>query len=144
MLRDAVIMERSGFAGQIKLFFFIKKENGLSRPEFLGRWRDVRESRLMQTQAFRNFVGRLVQNEIDAESDESVPGSREFDLVLELWFDSVREVAQFAASTDVIDAITGTGADYSDRDQTLIYLGQERPESAQWLRRSQNTNPGRD
>jgi len=135
--RDSLVMERRGFAGPIKLFIFIKRSDDLTHSEFLDRWRDARDHGLMRAKMFHQFVGRFVDNEVTQDPAESLPGQKRFDLVAELWFDSLRHVGNFVADADVIAATVGEGADYTDRNQTLIYVAEEKPATAAWLRKSQ-------
>jgi len=134
---DTLIMERSEFAGLIKLFVFLKRNEGISHSDFLRHWRDDRDRRLMPVKTFRSFVGRYVENLVAQDPTESLPGMRAFDLVAELWFDSLDQAAEFTADPAVIAVFKGEGADYIDRARTLIYLGEEKPASAEWLLRGQ-------
>lgn len=134
---DTVVMERKNFTGLIKIFAFLKRSDGISHSEFLGRWRGAREGRLMAARAFRSHVGRFVENEVAQDPADRLPGMKDYDLVAELWFESLQQVAEFAADPDAIAAIVGTGADYTNRAQMLIYVAEEKPATAAWLRRSQ-------
>lgn len=134
---DALVVERDGFAGLVKMFIFLMRRDGVSHSDFLTHWRDVRDSRLMATSAFRSLVGRFVENVVGQTPEESLPGMRSFDLVAELWFHSLQHVAKFCADPDIIAATVGTAADFTNRAQTRVYLAEENPAAALWLRKSQ-------
>ncbi|PYO39953.1 MAG: hypothetical protein DMD33_19240 [Gemmatimonadetes bacterium] len=135
--QDTLVTERNGFAGLMKVFIFLKRSPGISHSEFLSRWRAARDSRLIAAPAFRSLVGRCIENVVAQDPANALPGARPFDLVAELWLDSLQHVAQFAADPDVIAAIAGAQTDYTDRAQSLIYVGKENPAAAEWLRGSQ-------
>jgi hypothetical protein len=86
---------------------------------------------------FRESVGRLVENTVDQQATESIPGMRAVDLVAQLWFDSPSEIANLLADSTCRATITGSDANYIDHTKTLIYVGEERPASAAWLRQGQ-------
>jgi hypothetical protein len=132
---DQLVMECRGFNGRVKMFIFLKRRSDIDHPEFLSRWRARRNDQLMAAKAFRSYVGRFVENLVAQTATESLSGVIPFDLVGELWFGSLRDVAEFAADPDVIALSVGEGADYIDRSQTLIYVGEEKPATAEWLRR---------
>jgi len=141
---DQLVMERSGFNGHVKMFLFLKRRNDIDQREFLRRWRDRRDDQLVTSRSFRDCVGRFVENVVAPPAVES-SRMTSFDLVGELWFDSLNDVAKFAADPDVIDPTVAAAADYMDPTQTLIYVGEEMPATAQWIRRSQagKTKEGR-
>jgi hypothetical protein len=131
---DSTVMERNGFAGQIKVFIFLKRRKELTHAEFLIRWQDSRDHRLVAAKAYRDHVGRFEENVVGQEVAESLPGMRPFDLVAELWFDSLHQVAKWAADADVIAAIAGSN--YIDGTSTLIFVGEGQPAAAEWHRKS--------
>jgi hypothetical protein len=132
---DTTLMERSGFCGLEKMFIFLKRKPEVDRLAFYNRWRDTRERLLLPSTACRDHVGRFVENRAAGGPAESMPGMRAFDLVVELWFDSPREITEFGADRDVVAAIVGAGADFVDRSRTSIYVGRENPAASEWLRR---------
>lgn len=134
---DYLVMQRDDFVGPIKVFVFIKRGDGINHVDFLNRWHESRDQRFMRTDAFGDLVGRFVENRAVQDLPESMLGISAFDVVAELWFDSLRDVTEFADNPDVIAATVGAGADYIDRDRTLIYVGEEQPASAEWLRRGE-------
>jgi hypothetical protein len=136
-VNDTLVMERPGCADLIKLFIFLKRRDGISHPEFLSKWQDARDSQLMAAKTSRDRVGRFVENRVGQDAAESLPGMRVFDVVAEMWFNSVRHIAEFAADPNVIAATVGPQADFTDGTQTLFYVAEERPAAAEWLRRNQ-------
>jgi len=134
LARDTVLMEREQFAGITKIFIFMKRNHGIDHATFVKFWQERRDSRLVTSPAFRTLVGRFVENLVD-DSTEALPGMRPFDLVAELWFDSLRHATQFTGDADVVAAIGGSGADFADPTQTLIYIARQDPVSFGWLGR---------
>jgi hypothetical protein len=134
---ESTIMEKSGFSGLIKIFMFLKRSDVISPSEFLQRWRDERNRRLMEARAFRSRVGRFVENQVELDPAQSLPGMMTYNLVAEFWFESLSHVGEFAADADVMEATMGAGADYIDSARTVIYVAKEEPASAAWFRRSQ-------
>jgi len=134
---EVTVLQRGGFAGLNTMFIFLKRSDGIDHAEFMSRWRDVRDRKLMTSETFRSHVGRFVENLVGQDPADSLSIARPFDLVAELSFDSLRHLVEFAADPSVITATVGAGADHTDRAQTLIYIGESQPASAEWFRRSQ-------
>jgi hypothetical protein len=132
---DIDVMKRDGFSGRIKCFLFFKRRDGISHSDFLCLWREARDGRLMPARAFRNRVRGFVENLVGQDPAESLPGMKAFDLVAEFWFDSLQDVAEFTADPDVIASTVGASAAYTNRAQTLVYVAEEQPAAAEWLRR---------
>jgi hypothetical protein len=130
------VVERTGKSGRIKLFVFLKRRDGLSHEDFALQWRELRDRRFLPGKAFRAVVLRMDENWVTQDPVELLPGMRAYDLVLELWLDSHRDVARFAADPDVVGTLTGREASLSDPASTLIYLGEEQPAAAEWLRKA--------
>jgi EthD domain len=132
---EASVMERSGFAGLTKLFVFVKRTDGISHATFRMRWGEARSQRLMLANAFRTCIGRYVENWVSQDPAETLPNAKPYDLIAELWLDFVKDVAEFAADRDVAAALGPGAGDYIDITQTRIYVAQESPASAEWLRK---------
>jgi len=137
LTRDTVVMERPGFSGRIKLFAFLKRDGRSNHAQFAQRWQESGQRKLEGSKAFKRLVGRWTENWVTQDPAEAAPGMRDYDLVVELGFDSLQEVAQFTTDPDVIAAFTGTAASFIDQSQTLFYVGAEHPASAEWHRRMQ-------
>ena len=135
--QDTLITERWGFSGLIKIFCFLKRKDIIGHSEFLSRWRDCCDRRLTSAHAFCKLAGRFVENVVAQDPGKSLPGTRAFDVVAELWFESLLHVAEFTADPDVIAAMTGEDTDFMDRTQTLIYVAEEKPAAAEWFRKGQ-------
>jgi hypothetical protein len=134
--RESNIVERPDKSGRIKLFVFLKRKNGFSHEDFALQWRELRDRRLLPAKAFRATVLRMDENWVTQDPAESLPGMKAYDLVVELWLDSQRDVALFAADPDVVGILTGREASHSDPGGTLIYLGEEQRAAAEWLRKA--------
>jgi hypothetical protein len=132
---EAVVMERSGFAGLIKFFVFVKRADGISHATFQTRWREVGGQRLMLANAFRTRIGRYVENWVSQNPAETLPNAKPYDLVAELSLDSLQDVAELAADRDLAAAIGPGAGDYIDMTQTRLYVARENPASAEWLRK---------
>ena len=127
---DSIVIDRPGFGGLVKLFVFLKRRAGASHDDFLARWATARDRWLTSER-----VGRLVENRVGQDPADRLPGMRDYDLVAELWFESIADVAALAAEPGAAAALTGDG--FADPASTLIYLGREKPEAAAWLARAQ-------
>jgi hypothetical protein len=133
---DSNIVERPAKSGRIKLFVFLRRKDGLSHEDFTVQWKELRDRRFLSAKACRNVVLRMDENWVTQDPAESLPGMKPYDVVVELWFASLSDVAVFAADPDVIGALTGPEAGYGDAASTLIYLGEEQPGAAEWLRKA--------
>jgi hypothetical protein len=136
--RDSLVTERHGFSGLIKLCIFLKRADSISHSTFQSRWCETRDARLVVANAVRGHVGRLVENWVSQDPAEALPGAQAYDLIAELWFETVPSVAAFAADPDVQAAIGHAAGDYIDASKTRIYLAKENPAAAEWLRRGLN------
>jgi quinohemoprotein ethanol dehydrogenase len=134
---DTVVMDRKDLTGPMKIFVFLRRTDNISHSEFLRRWRNAPRHRLMAARAFRSYVGRFIENEVAQDPHDRLPGMKDYDLVAEMWFPSLQEIAKFAVDRDVVAALMQTGSGYTDKAQTLIYVAEEKPATAEWLRRSQ-------
>ena len=132
---DFPVMERDGFSGHVKMFIFLKRKTGLTHAQFLAQWHDIRDQRLITAKIFRH-VGRFVENRNTQDPAERLPGMRDYDLVAELWFESPTTLTEFASDVEIAAIFLKT--DFADPGSTLIYVAEEKPETAEWLRRSQS------
>jgi hypothetical protein len=133
---DSNVFERPGKSGRIKLFVFLKRKDGVSHEDFTVQWRELRDRRFLPAKAFRDVILRMDENWVIQDPAQSLPGMKAYDVVLELWLDSNRDVAAFAADPDVVGTLAGREASYGDPAGTLIYLGEEQPAAAEWLRKT--------
>jgi hypothetical protein len=132
---EARVMERSGFAGLVKLFAFIKRADGTPHATFQTRWGEGRSQRLMLAKSFRTRIGRYVENWVSQDPAEALPNAKPYDLIAELWLDSLNDVAEFAADREVAAALGWGAGDYIDITQTRLYVAQENLASEEWLRK---------
>jgi hypothetical protein len=135
LARETVIVERETFAELTKIFIFLTRRDDLDRSCFLSRWRETREGHLVSAPAFQRLVRRFVENVVENEPANSLPGMRLCDLVIELGFDSLQNATQFALDAEVVAATAGWGLDYVEAGQTLTYVGSEHAGASEWLRR---------
>ena len=132
---DYPVMERDGFTGHIKMFIFLKRKTRLTHSQFMARWHEIRDQKLIAAGAFRH-VGRIVENRIKQDPADRLPGMKDYDLVAELWFESLAALTAFASDAEIATVFLET--DFAEPGDTLIYIAEEKPESAEWLRRSQS------
>ena len=135
--QETLVMERNGFSGLIKLFIFLKRPVRTPHAAFRSRWQAIREHQLSPATAFHTHVGRFVENWVSQDPAESLPGMKPYDLVAELWLESLQDVAQLAADPNFLGAVGGAPADHIDSSHTLMYVAKENPAAAEWLRKSQ-------
>jgi hypothetical protein len=121
------------FRGHAKLFIFLKRRTGLSHGDFMSLWSELRDRGVMASPEFHH-VGRLVENRVKQDPAERLPGMQDYDVVAELWFESHPILVQFATRVQLPVLLR---ADMLDTAYTRVYVAEEKPESAQWLRRSQ-------
>jgi hypothetical protein len=133
---DLNVVERPGKSGRIKLFVFLRRKDGLSHGDFTVQWQKLRDRRFLTSNVFRNVVVRMDENWVTQDPAESLPGMKPYDVVIELWLESRSDVAVFAADPDIVGTLTGDEAGYSNPAGTLIYLGEEQPAAAEWLRKA--------
>jgi benzoyl-CoA-dihydrodiol lyase len=135
MVNGLARLEKDRFTGHVKLFSFLKRRSGVTHAQFLDRWHEIRDQKLIASKALR-YVGRLVDNRVNQDSTDELPGMREYDLVTEMWFDSLATLIQFASDSQV--AAVFLKSDFVEPAGTLIYIAEEKPASAEWLRRTQS------
>src|SRR5258708_22967489 len=129
---ESTIVERPGKSGRIKLFVFLKRKDGVSHQDFALQWRELRDRRFLPAKAF-HAVLRMDENWVTQDPAELLPGMKAYDVVVELWLESHRDAALFAADADVVGTLMGRESSYGDPAGTLIYLGEEQPAVAEWL-----------
>ena len=127
------VMQRAGFAGHIKLFIFLKRTAGLSHAELLEKWRELCDQTLTRTRCFEH-VGRIVENHVkQGLANNPLPRTRDYDLVAEMWFESFESIAKLSQDKKAISALLNNK--FIDAASILIYAAEEKPETADWLRR---------
>jgi hypothetical protein len=131
---EVAVWERYGSTGALKLFVFMKRASGLYRSQFKALWQSARE-RLTQLNGGFSCICRFVENWTAEDLGDQLPGMKNYDLVAEMWFSSLTELARLCRDPEV-EALF-LKSNFLHHPDTLIYVARERPESAEWLRRQQ-------
>lgn len=131
---EVPVMAKEGFDGRIKLIAFVKRKTGMTHEQFLAAWHAVRSKSLAAGRASR-LVGRFVENRVEQDPAEKLPNTRHYDLVAEMWFESLAALTEFSSDPEIAAAFLST--EFVEPASTLAYIAEEKPESAEWLRRSQ-------
>jgi hypothetical protein len=135
---ETPVIRSEASSGHIKYFLFLKRAQDSDHAAFLAQWREVRNNRLMTSNAFRQSVRGFVENVVAQDAADTLPGMKPFDLVVELWFDSLQQLGSLASDPAVRASLVGEAARYIDRSQTLAYVAEEQPAAAQWLRKGRH------
>jgi hypothetical protein len=131
---DEVILQKVEFDGHIKLFVFLMRKPGQGYGQFLAAWQQVRQTELTVNPTFRAHVGCLVENWVRQDPANSLPGMNRYDLVIEMWFESLSSASQLTADPGVRAAFSMVGT-ASDR-QCVAYAAVDYPAAEAWSQRS--------
>src|SRR4030081_2073272 len=117
----------------IKLVFVIRRREGITREEFQRYWKEER-AQLVKRHAGLLRVRRYVQTHArDTDLDDALAGSRgseprQYDCVSELWWDSIDDHVQTAASEEgqtAQQALLEDERRFIDVANSPIWLGEE-------------------
>lgn len=110
-------------AGPTKVFSFVCRREGLSRGEFLERWRDEAR-RVADTAQFRRHVSRYVHNEPLPDAVLAGFSAAHFDGVAEAWFDDARS-AETALAEPVLHSMLVGGVGLCDPARGVVVAAEE-------------------
>jgi uncharacterized protein (TIGR02118 family) len=117
----------------IKLVFMIRRREGTTQEEFQRYWK-TEHAELVKRHAERLRVRRYVQTHArETDLDEAIAGSRgseprQYDGVAELWWDSIDDLVQAAASEagqSAQQALLEDERRFIDVANSPIWLGEE-------------------
>jgi hypothetical protein len=126
------VTETEEFEGHVKIFAFLRRKAGSTYAQFLAAWHAVRQERLLSSKAFRH-VGRFIENRVSQDPAGQLPGMRNYDLIAEMWLESLAAVANFASDPEMTEVFVESS--FIEPGSTLIYVGEEKEQSAEWLRK---------